>query len=287
MSTPEHEAREALLILETMETIPSGVQHRAVPKPPKASDPHPRSKESPSEATLQIFGTSSDRERLKELVGPTHYAFLEKQAHEWESRQRFIPREDLEKWLAVHGDSRQKRSSAMFTTQSSSDDPVHEKKRAKKCHHRGPTSSTKSGEPQMCRTPASTTFTDNTLSIQKEIQDGSLSDAFRTSSGPSILHVARYLKRQAKEPKPSKRRGRYEYEPPGRSPLRNAVETEAHPNSINNQSYIADCEAAHPSLDEYDRIRRGNQGRQIERGKSLGIITHSKPLQYSNLAKLV
>ncbi|MCJ1246335.1 hypothetical protein MMC30_003542 [Trapelia coarctata] len=303
-----------------METMPSAVQHSPELKPAEASSSLPKIEEPPPPAVRQFFGWGCDGSSYNQSASFARYASLAQEVDEWALARGFRSRRDLEKALTAYNDSsgkdllkklsarkesRRKRSPTVTTTQPSCNDPVPEQKRARKSRCVDHSFLSKSGELPTRTTSAPTTsapLVALTPKPWKGTHDDLPSRKYRTRSGPTIIEVARYLKDLPKEPKPSKRRGRHGYQPPGHSPLRNAVESELRSDLVNDESGFGDrettppslCEAGHvcvtnddsPSLDKpISRETQKNQGHKVEPHNLAGVIQYAKPLQFSKLAK--
>jgi len=297
MSTPEHGTDKAHPFFATMETIPSAVQYSPTLKPLESSSSHFELDEPPSPAILKYL-----RRKRSCTDRPRHDPIAIKAA-EWARARGIKTRKHLEDVLSAYNSGRPNQSSSTLTTQMKSI-----KKSARKSNHTPPSSSQQSGEPQTNTTSTPTT-TATLVSLAPKpltgIHKSLPSPKYRTISGPSIIEAARYLKSLPNQPKPSKRRGRYGYKPPGRSPLRDAVEVELSPSFVNNQSALGDCGTAvpvHCEASQVHLVRKNcpNLDNTVSRGipktqghkvpqphKSLGIIQHAKPLQFSKLAKPV
>lgn len=267
----------------------------------------------------------------------TYIAALRKEAEEWAKAQGIRSRKDLQKILAADKESRRKPDAVASTAESSFNDTVPKfvKKKHSRNPSRPPNSSLgRPSEPQPPATPSHTTTSTLTTSTtrtpttststfrtkfttpgpitsttlvtlaavtankSKGTQLSLPPPGFRTKSGPLIIKAAQALKSQSKQSRSHKRRGRYGYQRPGPSPLRNAIASEPHSHLRSSKPCFEICSAvfhcqSHVHLLSFNLyspvpvnpcVRPKTEGGKIEPPKSPGIIQHAKPLRYSKNA---
>lgn len=278
----------------------------------------------------KFYDVKSGKARCSNAFHSTTYiAALRKEAEEWAKAQGVRSRNDLQKIFAADKESRRKPDSVACTAESSFNDTVPEfvKKKHAKTPSRLPSSSLgRPSEPQPPATPRHTTTSIPTTSTStfptkfttpgptpsttivtlaaitaKKSKGTQLSlppPGFRTKSGPLIIKAAQAWRSQSKQSRSHKRRGRYGYQRPGPSPLRNAIASEPHSHlrsskpcfEIGSAVFHCQCHVHLLSFNLYSPVpvnpcgRPKTEGGKIEPPKSPGIIQHAKPLRYSTNA---
>jgi len=275
----------------------------------------------------KFYNVKAGKERGSNPVHSTAYiAALRKEAEEWAKAQGIRSRKDLQKVLAADKESRRKPDSPVPTAESSSNDTVLKLVEKKNARNQTRPSNSSLERPSERQPPIATSPTTSTTIFPakfttpgptpsttlvtlaavtpkkpKGTQLGLPLPGFRTKSGPLIINAAQALRAQSKQSRSHKRRGRYGYQRPGQSPLRQTIARESHSNLGSSKPYLEICSATfhcqcHVHLHDFNLCSPDSvnscgtpktQGGKTEPPKSQGIIQNAKPLRYSQIARPV